>query len=472
MNKIIPFIVYFLWTFQMSNAQNTQEISLTLEESIEMALENNIDLKSVALESQRAEILKEQSIADLFPKLNAFYDGGISNGRSINPYTNAYINQKLTFSNASLALEARVFNGFGLINRIRQAQLNLKASEFEEEEAQQKLILDVTLAYLQVLNNRDLVQLAKNRLDATQEQVERLKVLFEQEVGNPADYTDILGQATNDKTSIIQARNNVKDALSDLVLLLNTDKNISIEDLDMLIGIEEYPFSAEEVYNQALENLAALKAGALRVQSAKKGVDVARSAYYPEISLFAQLNTNYSSAAEIFLENGMETVETGGFIRIDDEILPVFADEPQYVGERISFQDQFENNLNSVIGLSVRIPIFNGFKARNNVELEKIELKESKLALEELKNQYGQIIQESYNDMQTAFQRYQLLLEQVEVYKESFRINEIRFNSGVSNFVEYTISKNNLDNARINLSNAKYEYLLRVKVLEFFRGAA
>lgn len=447
-----------------------QETTLTLEESIQLALQNNLELQNSILDSKRARINKRQSVANVFPDLNGNYNIGISNGRSINPFTNAYINQELTFSNASLALDAVVFNGFGLINSIRQANLNLKASKMEVEEAKQNLILDVTLAYLQVLNNRDLVELAQNRLETTTEQVTRLKVLYDQEVGNPADYTDIVGQSANDRTSLVQAENNVQDALSNLIQLLNTDLNISLDDVEVLIEFEKYPFTAEEVFQEALENLATFKARELRIEAAEKGVYVARAAYFPEISLFAQLNTNYSSAAEIFLETGTNVVETGGFVTVGDEVVPVFSNQPQFAGEQISYNDQFENNLNSVVGLSVSVPILNGLQARNNVALQKINLEESELALASTKLELEQAIIQAHNDMESAYQRYQILLEQLEAFEESFRINEIRFNNGVSNIVEYTISKNNLDNARINLANAKYEYLLRVKVLDYFRG--
>lgn len=468
MLKIINTALFLSVCF-FGSAQETPK-TLTLEESIGLALKNNPDLKREELAEDRSQVNYRQSITNLLPDLNGNYNIGVNTGRSIDPFTNAFINQELTFSNAGLGLKAVVFNGFLLLNRIRQNKLNLKASEMEVEAAKENLILNVTLAYLQVLNNQDLIDLAQNRLATTGEQVNRLETLHDEEVGNPADYTDIQGQIAIDRAGVLQAQTSLQEALLNLAKLLNVDYGIDLAGVDLLVDLEKYPYSAEEIYEKSLQNLATFKAREFQVRAAKKGVSVARSLYFPEVSFFGQLNTNYSSAAQVFLETGINRIETGSFITINDEVIPVFADQPQFTGEGISYRDQFENNINSAVGLSVSIPIFNGLQARNNVALEKIDLVESKIILDDTKLQFRQAIILAHNEMEAAFERIQILQEQVAAYEESFRINEIRFNSGVSTIVEYTISKNNLENARINLANAKYEYLLRVKVLDYYRG--
>lgn len=465
--KIITGICFFAY---ISGFSQGDSLSLSLNESIQIALENNLDLQSVKLAERRSNVNFRRAKLNLLPDINGNYNLGVSNGRSIDPYTNQYINRELTFSNAGLGLDLTVFGGFQALNRIKQTRLNLQASQMEIEEARQNLILNVTLTYLQVLNNKDLVQLAANRIETTMEQVNRLRILYNEEVGNPADFTDIQGQSAIDRTNLIQAQNSLRSSLLDLVQLLNLETEISVEDIIVLNDFEVYPLTPEEIYAEALNNLATFKARELRVEAARKGVHVARSSYIPTISLFGQLNTNYSSAAQIFLETGTRKVETGGIITIDGQEIPVLADQPVFAGEGIAYNDQFTNNLNSAVGVSVRVPILNGLEVRNNVALEKINLQESMVALENTRLEFRQSIEQAYNDMMAAFSRYEILQGQVDAYEESFRINEIRFNSGVSTIVEYTISKNNLDNARINLANARYEYLLRVKVLDYYRG--
>jgi outer membrane protein len=123
-----------------------------------------------------------------------------------------------------------------------------------------------------------------------------------------------------------------------------------------------------------------------------------------------------------------------------------------------------------VIGIAVRVPLFNGFRAKNKLKIKKIEHDEAQVNLKQTMFVFKQSIQEAYNNMEASLERYQVLENQVIAYEESFRVNEVRFNNGVSNILDYITSKNNMDISKLNLSQIKYEYLLRVKVLEYYRG--
>lgn len=454
-----------------SIAQTSSAEKLSLEECIGLALENNINLQRSQLNTKTAKLHFKQSKSEVLPSLNANYNYGLNNGRSVDPYTNDIIDQQLDFSNASLNFNGDLFKGFELRNKIRRDRYNLQASEAETEEARQQLILNVTLAYFQVLNSRDLLQLAQLRLGSTKEQTDRLKTLHQQGEGNPADYTDIQGQVNSDESNVLDAQKKLEQARLELAQLLNKKDGVEVEKMEMLPELPKYDLSAQEVYEQSLANLATFKAGELRIKAAKKDVDVARALYSPEVSLFAQLNSYYSSSARLFNETGTQVIETGQFIKIDDVSYPVMANQDQFSEEKIGYKDQFENNLNSVVGVAVDIPLFNGFRARQNVQLKKIQFQDRKLEFENTKNEYFKAIHEAYNDMQAAYQNYQIFREQVSSYEQSYNVNEIRFKNGVSNIVEYIISKNNLDRARINLANARYEYLIRVKILDYYRGA-
>ena len=467
----IRIILCFSLFCNFISAQNELQESYTLEDCINIAIENNLDLKSAKLSSNTAEVNFKQSKANFLPNLNGNINVGVNNGRSIDPFTNDFINQRLTFSSANLNLDMTIFNGFRLINQAKQNKLNTLAAEMEIEEAKQDLTLRVTLAYLQVLNNRDILTLAKNRLQTTEEQLELQKEFYENESGNPADYADIKGQLTLDETSILSAQSSLNSSKLDLLQLLNlTDNDFELNAQNLLLDFEQYERSANEVYQDATQNLATFKARELRVDASKKGVNVAKAQFTPEISFFAGLNTNYSSAAQLFTESGTSFVETGDFITIDGENVPVLTESSNFDSNDIGFSDQFDNNLSTNFGISMRVPIFNGFQAKNNVALEKIRVEESIVALEQTQLEIKNAIAQVHFDMETTYLRYESLQKQVAAFEESYRINEIRFNSGISNFLNYVTSKNNLDNAKINLTNAKYEYLLRTKVLEYYRG--
>jgi len=471
MIKVISILIGLLAS-TLCCAQQNAEVTLTLEQCLELALENNLDLKRSVLSKDASFINFKRSKSEVLPTLNGNYNLGVSNGRSIDPYTNDYVDQKLTFSNAGLNLNFIVFNGFKLLNTIRNRRSAMNAAEMEVEEQKQNLILDVTLTYLQILNNKDLLKLAKSRLETTKNQLKRLESLYEEEIGNPADYTDMKGQLASDMTNVISAENGLEEAKLNLFLLLNLDTPVEAEFVNMNLkdSVKNYQYSSEEVYTDALTNLATFKAKEYRLDAAKMSVKVAKSGYVPEVSLFGQLNTNYSSAAQLFNETGSSLVDTGGFVTINDVDYPVLQNETAFSGQEIDYMDQLKNNVYTSFGVAVTIPLLNGFESKNNVALEKIKFEETKLDLQNTKLEFKNAVEQAYLQMEAALQRYHIYQKQSEAFGESFRINEIRFNNGVSNIVEYLTSKNNMDNAMINLANARYEYLLRVRVLEYYRG--
>ncbi|MEO8774177.1 MAG: TolC family protein [Gelidibacter sp.] len=463
-------ITLYLAATIMLFAQTEQRTAITLEECISLALENNLDLKATNLTKETWAVNFKQNKNALLPSVNGSYNLGVANGRSIDPFTNGIVNQELTFSNAALGIDFVAFNGFKLINRWKQAKLNLKSAEMDMEAGKQSLILNVTLTYLRVLNAQDLIKLAESRLKTTQSQLDRLRSLYEEETGNPSEYHDLHGQLALDASSIAESKNNYENELINLNALVNTEETVTVARLNIELDSQMYSYTADDVYKQALQVFPTIKARDLSLEAAEKSIAVARSQYVPEISLFANLNTNYSSAARLFKESGTRIVETVDFVTLNNQDYSVFAPQTNFKSENIPYRDQFDNNLNSSIGVSMSIPIFNGFRAKNNVALEKIKKEEAETALAQIKLDLIRSIKQSYNAMVTAFERCKLMQDQVDAFQESFRINEIRFNNGVSNSVEYIISKNNLDNAQTNLANLKYEYALRVKILEYYRG--
>jgi len=463
-------IILLLFLPLLNIVSQNSNISYNLQECIDLALKNNLDLKSVHLRTQTADVNFKQSKNALLPTLNGNYNIGKTTGRSIDPYTNSYINEELTFSNAGLRLGAVIFNGFQLINRWKQQKLNLQASKMENEDARYNLILNVTLAYLQVMNTQDLYTLAKNRLEITNEQMNRLKSMFEENMGNPSEYRDFQGLKANDEANLINSRNNFEDAKLNLMQLLNIETDFDIAVIDVPLDFNIYSESFNDIYTQALQNMAIIKVGEYRLKAAEKGVSAAKAAYVPEVSLFANLNTNYSSAARFFSESGSSIIETGDFVTVGGQDYAVQTKQINFVSEKIDYKEQFENNLNNSTGISVSIPIFNGFNAKNTVALERIKKEEASVELDRIKLQLRNAIDQTYRDMTAAFERYEVLQKQTEAYQESLRINEIRFTNGVNNSVDYIISKNNLENARVNLNNVKYEYILQTKLLDYFKG--
>lgn len=468
-SKILRVVGVLICLCNIGVSQNNHE-TYDLNECIRIALENNLDLKSATLRANSSQVDLNQAKGNFLPNIGMNYNFGVNNGRNINPVTNDFINERLTFSNVGLNLDAVVFNGFRLKNRLEQNKFYLKAAEMEIEEAKQSLVLDVTLRYIQILNARAQLKLSKTRIETTQGQMNRLESNFNEGVGNPADFTDMQGQYAIDEMSVVTAQNDLQRAILDLFALLNIEPEFdaSFDKLDGMIQESQYVLSAEEVYQNAIENLAAFKAKELRIDAETLGVKAEKSSYLPQISVFGQLNTRYSSAAKSV--SGTSVNETGSYVNLDNQELPVFSENLVFSDESIGYRDQFNNNFNSVFGVAITVPILSRLQTRNAVALQKIRLKESTVDLENTQLLFRQAIKDAHLSMEAAFNRYQILTKQVAAYEQSYRVNEIRFENGVSNIVEYLTSKNNLDAAQLNLSNAKYEYILRVKVLDYYRG--
>ncbi|TBW25902.1 TolC family protein [Gramella sp. KN1008] len=465
----IIIIILFL-VILSAKAQGFDSKSLSLSECITIALDNNISYRQSIIQREAADVNYRQTRSRLLPNINADFNYGTNTGRSIDPFTNSYIDQQLNFTNVGLNLGNQIFNGFEILNSIQRDKFNLSAAKAEEEQARQRLILDVAIAYYQVLNNKDLLELARLRYQSTDEQARRLKSLYEEGEGNPADYTDIVGQLKNDETVITETKSRLEQAKLELKQLLNVEYDIELDYENRETGLGQFTQSAQQVYENALKDMPSIEAREFRVHAAEENIAVARSLYVPRVDFFAQVNSNYSSLANLFNETGSEVVETAGFVTVDGTDYSVFRNEQQFTQESIPFLDQLNNNLNTVIGISVDIPIFNGFRARQNIQLRKLEFQDSQLELENAKNDLETEVRTAHNLMTAAYENYNLFQEQVLAYEDSFSVNEVRFNNGVSNYVEYIISKNNLDRARINLRNSYYEWLIRRKILEFYMG--
>jgi len=466
-------LVCILTTMSLANlyAQNNTS-KLTLQTCLDIALANNIPVKQSALQTQVDGVNYSQSKYNRLPNVAAALNYGINSGRSIDPFTNSYINQQLSSSNANLTASVPVFKGFQTNNAIQQASLTYQASKMELQQEKDNLTLNVILTFLQLMNDEDVLLLTKQQMAVTQKQVERLEVLNTEGAIAPAVLYDMKGQFSSDKLAIINAQRALEISKLNLSQYMNIPYNkamqIDREGFDMTIAL--YEGTAENIYSKALQDLAMVKAADLRTKAAGKAIKVAAAGFYPTLSLFGQLGTNFSSAAQTLVATGTKDVATSDYVVVGGNNLPVMARETNYNSQKINFYNQYNNNLGTYFGVNLNIPIFSSFQTKTNVKLARLEEKRSGYVAENTKVVLRQAIEQAHLNMTTAYDKYQAIDEQVTAYKESFRAAEIRFNLGAVNSVEYLIVKNNLDRATLNLTIARYEYLLRTKVLDFYQG--
>lgn len=464
----IVFLIGAVLFFKVSLAQQ----SLNLKQAIETGIANNLDVNEAGLLMQKEGINWRQSKAFMLPDLNAFAYHGMNQGRSIDPFTNQYINQNVTYANYGASSNLLLFNGLSLQNQIKSDKLSFEASQKELQQARDNLTINIILAYLQVLSAQDVLEQSKQQIIVSQKQVDRLDILNKEGAIAPAELYDLKGQVANDQLSVADNASALSVAKLNLCQLLNIpyNKDLQIEK----IGIENSETiltgTPEDIYNAALKTFAAVDAASLRIESAESNVKSLKGNLFPTLTLGGNINTNYSNAAtqSLFQEN-KEVVSTD-YVTVGGTQYQVTKMQPQFDIKRIDFGDQLSNNLFSTVSLNLTIPLFNANKVRNKIRLAKIDYKHAQLVAKNTKTQLQQAIEKAYVEMMNAASRVDILKDQVTAFEESFRSAEIRFNTGVINSVDYLIAKNNLDKSRISLIVSKYDLELRKKVLAYYAG--
>ena len=471
--RYFKFIFFCLIILSPVLAYSQADTVLTLQQCIDIAIKNNLEVKKSELLLETGKLNYNQAKEYLLPTINGQIDHGINQGRNINPFTNTYVDQQLTYGNYSLNGDLTLFSGLQNLNRIKQASLAFEAGKMDFQQAKDLVTINVITSYLLVLDNTELLAQASKQLEVSKKQVERLEIL-EKEGANksPSDLYDIKGTYGDNQLGFVNATSTLETSKLNLIQILNIPykKGVKLQPISAQDLAKQAPGSAEDVYAIALQQLALVKAATLRRQSAEKGVKVAKGALWPTVSLFGGLYTNYSSAAQRSVFTDSTTVNTGQFINTPAGQQSVFARQANFSNRNIGYYDQFKNNYSTQFGISIKIPILNYFQNRNKVTQAKIDLKNYQYIEENTRIKLRQDVEQAYLNMESAYNRYNALQEQVKAYSESFRIAEIRFNAGVLNSVEYVLAKNYLDRANLNLINARYDCFIYNKIIDYYQG--
>ena len=473
LKRFFLFLCFFYATKVVAQDSTFQNPALNLQRCVETAISNNLTVKQSELAAQRSNIGYNQAKLNLLPNLSGNVSQGLNQGRSIDPFTNAYLNQQINYTNYAVGGSVVLFNGFLLWNTIKQNLLAFQASKLELQQQKDNLTLNVILAYLQILNNQELVNQSRNQAAVTQEQIHRSEILNKEGAIAPYQLADLKGQLSNDSLSIINNQNNLEAAKVALAQYMNVpyQKQQTFEPLNAEQLSSAYNNNPDAIYQAALVQLSLVKASTLRTKSAAKAVSSARGYLYPTLSLSANLYTNYSSAASKSIFTDSARVATGDYVNLQNGGKSyVVTNQINYRQEKISYQDQFKNNYNSAITLGLQIPIFTNLVARNRIALSKIDLKNAELTEQTTRIQLKQSVEQAFFNMTAASSRYRTLQSQVSSYTESFKATEVKFNAGVGTSVDYTVAKNKLDAANINLISARYDFILRMKILDYYQG--
>lgn len=420
-------------------AQNASSQPWSLRQCIDYAIEHNINIRQTANAAAQSEVNVNTNKWSRLPNLNGSAGQNWGWGRAQSRLdSGAYTDKSSSNSSFGLNTNVPLFTGFQLPNQYSLAKLNLKAAIEDLNKAKEDIAINVTSSYLQVLFNLELSRVAQSQIALSQDQLKRLNGLFEVGKASPAEVAEAQARVAQDQMSAVQADNNYKLSLLDLSQLLElpTPEGFILESPK-----EDIEFAAltppDDIYTQALAYKPSIKAAEYRLEGSNNSIRIAQSALYPQLSLNGGLSTNY------YTESGSTTK---------------------------SFNSQLKNNLSKSIGISLNVPIFNRFSTRNQIRTARLQQTSLALQLDDAKKTLYKEIQQAWYNAVAAESKYNSSEAAVSANEASFQLMSEKFNNGKSTFVEYNEAKLNLTKALSDRIQAKYDYLFRSKILDFYKG--
>ncbi|MBX2842359.1 MAG: TolC family protein [Flammeovirgaceae bacterium] len=481
--KKIILITISLFVANFSHAQEQWD----LEKCVDYAIENNLTIQQVKLDIDINEVALTQSKHEMLPNLNGFASHDYNWGRSFDVYTNEPVNARVRSNNFGLSSSWVLFRGMSVQNTIKQNKLNLEASRLNLEDQKNFLMLNVVNAYLRILMARETLKVAENRVSNSEEQITQTRKLVNAGVLPETNLFDLLSQLATEELQVVNAENDINFNTLQLKQLLQIEDAQpfqifipdSIPDPDENFVLQP----VKEIYDYAEGVQPNVISADKNVESSEVGIDIAKSNFMPTLSLRAGINTFYSSAQATQVERDV-TLGTApiGYFELPPELSPtgdliqwpVLSDavpiSSDFIESDFGFKDQLEESLRKSIGFSLSIPIYNRHMVRAAVNNAKIQNERARLQSKIVRNELRQTIEQSNLDVISAGKSFSANQRRVQALTETFRVTEQRYQLGSSNITDLNIAKNNLSMAEADLITSKYQYIFRMKILDFYLG--
>ena len=440
-------IILLLFTVTLSTAQMRK---WTLEECVTYAVENNLTIEQFELDLENAKIDKSDALGNLLPNLNASSSASKNVGFTIVNTSNIPVlgNQSTFNVSGQVSSNVTLFNGLRNFKQLQRAKLNAIANQYRLDNLKDDIRLNVANAYLQVLSGKEQLKTFKAQYAVTEQDLKRTKELVESGVLPKGDLLEIEATAANQEQQIVNGEGNVLIARVNLAQLLQiTDyENFDIADEEFEIPPSDIlKNSPKVIFDKALSFRNDIKLSQSNVELAEQDLKIAKGAYYPTITGFFQYNTRYSDATEPLPDGN------------SGEFTPNFTQQ-LWIFDGISF------------GAQLNIPIFNGWSTRNNVNRSKITLEKAKLQFEQDKLDLENTIQQRYVDVSTFEKAYVAALKTLEARTLAYDYAKERYDNGLMNAFDFSQAQARVDNARADVIRTKYDYIFRLKILEFYFG--
>jgi outer membrane protein len=436
--KVISVLLFYLVTFLPLSAQPKL---WTLRECCDYAVAHNISIKQQDNRCRQQELQLSTAKNSRLPDLSASIGENFSFGRGLTA-ENTYTNTNTSSTSFSLGTSVPLFTGFQIPNNIKLNQLNLEAATQDLEKAKNDIRTQVAQAYVQILYDMEIRDVAQRQIAIDSQQVHRLQMMLDNGKASPAELSQQQATLAQSRLTATQADNQLQLDILALTQLLElpSPEGFSIvrPDLSSASSLwESEAISPELIYQEALTTRPEVAAEQLRLQGTENSIKIAKAALYPSLSFSAGLGTNY--------------YKTSGFA----------AD---------AFGKQLKNNFSQYLGLNLNIPIFNRFSTRNNIRSARIDQETQQLQLDNVRKSLYKEIQQVYYNAIAAKQKWESSQQAMLAAQDAFTLMQAKYENGKATITEFNESKNTYLKSESELVQARYENLYQHALLEFYRG--
>jgi outer membrane protein len=448
MKNIFCYPLVFVLLFSLSIQAQTKK--WTLEECVKYAIDNNISIKQTELDTKTADIGKKDAIGNFIPSLNSNASHSWNVGLNQDPTTGLLRNQTTQYSSMGAGVGVDIYRGMQNQNTLRKANLSIIAAKYQLTKMQEDVALNVANAFLQVLFNKENLKVQQEQKAINEKQLARSEELVKAGSVPRGDLLDIKATVASDGQRVVAAENALLISKLSLAQLLQLKEFYDFDVTDETTAKDENNILAQTpivIYEKAKEERTELKIAKTNLEIAEKNVAIAKGGYQPTLQGFYNFNTRISYADTFTFVNGVAVAQPAA-----------------------SFGDQFTDNKGQAFGAQLSIPIFNGFSAKNNVERSKVSLEKSKIAVEQEELALQRNVYTAFTDAKGGLNAYESALAALEARQEAYNYAKEKYAVGMMNSFDFNQSQTLLSNAQSEVLRTKYDYIFKIKILEFYFG--
>ena len=446
----------------------------TLEECVKYALQNNISIKQSELDSKNVLIDKKGAIGKFLPSLNASASHSWNIGLNQDITTGLLQNQTTQFTSAGANVGIDIYRGLQNQNNLRKANLSIMASKYQLVKMQEDIALNVANAFLQVLFNKENLKVQKEQLGINEKQLSRSEELVKAGSIPRGDLLDIKATVALNNQNVIVADNALlisKLSLAQLLQLKEFEDFDVVDDTNIKDDNDILGQTPNVIYQKAIESKTELKIARTNLEIAQKNVQIAKGAFQPTIQGFYSFNSRvaYSDRIVGVVPNVSNPTSIVGFVDGTNQnvLSPNFT---RVLGNPLPFFDQFSNNKGQSFGVQLSVPIFNGFSVHNNVERSKVNLEKSRITLEQQNLDLQRNVFTAFADAKGALNTYESSVVALEARQGAYNYAKEKYAVGLMNSFDFNQSQTLLTNAQSEVLRTKYDYIFKIKILEFYFG--